>query len=170
MRLVLLLPVESCRKNDKLVEFKLNSTQVSEPTGVRTLPVARIVRVLTVEQEHHSDIAYRSSSAAWMDSTLTTKIGEKFMDSLVNTTKIGKKFMDSLVNNALSGTNNNTSNGNGSNSNQYQEPRQYSGYQHITRRTDERLVAKTSCTAVRASYTSWLVTVSTLGSRDSVFG
>ena len=37
MRLVLLLPVESCRKKDKLVEFKLNSTQVSEPTSVRTV-------------------------------------------------------------------------------------------------------------------------------------
>ena len=48
MRLVLLLPVGSCRKKDKLVEFKLNSTQVSEPTGVRTLLAARTARVLTV--------------------------------------------------------------------------------------------------------------------------
>ena len=45
--LVLLLPVGSCRKKDKLVEFKLNSTQVSEPTGVRTLSAARIARVIT---------------------------------------------------------------------------------------------------------------------------
>ena len=52
------------------------------------------------------------------------------MDSTF-TSRIGEKFMDSLVSNALSGINNNsnsTSN-NGPNMNQQQGPRQYGGYQ-----------------------------------------
>ena len=52
------------------------------------------------------------------------------MDSTF-TTKIGEKFMDSLVSNALSGMNNNSnsSNSNGTNTHQHHEPRQYGGYQ-----------------------------------------
>ena len=51
MRLVLLLPVGSCRKKDKLVEFKLNSTQVSEPTGVRTVRNAHGKQLLACFEE-----------------------------------------------------------------------------------------------------------------------